>query len=204
MFRKSLSKLRNNCSSKCILPTDPEIILNYELLHQALFWVINLFKKGNRSIEWIVLAEAPLSYDDYVYNPVNEKQTQFMSFNDVANPTKRCISNKMEMIKALVDYGILIIDIYPLALPTGCYKKPNFYDPNELNDYWVEIVKKIKPLINKKNVRVVLRYKRYQDKKYQGIKDVNKFISKINNSVPGCIGSDNMPLDKILFNKLFI
>ena len=204
MFRKSLSKLRSKYSSKCILPSDPEILMTYRLLQQTLFWIIDLFKKRNRTIKWIILAEAPLSYMDYIYNPVNEEQTPFMTFKNVAGASKKCISTKMKMIKVLVDYGILIIDIYPLALPSGCYKNPNFYDPNELNDYWDGLVKKIEPVINKKDVRVVLRYKRYQNKKYQGIKDVNKFISKISNSVPRCIGSDNMPLDKTLFNKLFI
>jgi hypothetical protein len=198
MFKKSFSNLKSKSPTSCLVPSYSEILMNYLLQQQAFVWVIDLFKERNRTIKCIIIGEAPLSYMGYFYNPVNEQDTSFLRFKDVAIATKKCISSKIEMINVLIDYEILMIDLYPLALPSNCYKNPNFYDPKELYDYWDGLLTKVKPYINAQNVKIVLRYK-----KHQRDKDAPTFISKFNNNVPGCLGSKNMQIDKSQFKKLF-
>ncbi len=71
MFNNSLTNLR--------LLTNEEILLNCNLVQEAFNWVLQVFKKKGKKILYIILAEAPISYSSYFYNPFNEKDSLFIT-----------------------------------------------------------------------------------------------------------------------------
>ena len=201
MFIKSI----NNTLPIC----DKVILLNYKLIHEAFKWVIELFKKRSKKIRWIILSEAPLSYSGYFYNPVNENYSAFMQKSNIEKAiyivkgVKVSLDSKYDAILQLVDYEILIIDIYPLPLPAEYYKKTIFYDAFKLNDYWVAILKVIQPIVNK-STKITHRYKRLLNNP-DAKKFVDLFDTKFgtNNKQQQSIASKNMGIAQKEFDKLF-
>lgn len=138
--------------------TNEEILLNFNLVREAFNWVLQVFKKNEKKIRYIILAEAPISYSSYFYNPINEKDSLFITKKNVSIATNKLIESKYKMILELITHGILIIDIYPLPLPTFYYSnKVPFYEIAELDNYWNEIIKDLKCLCDN-NTKIVLRY----------------------------------------------
>jgi hypothetical protein len=104
-------------------------------------------------IKFIILAEAPISYDNYFYNPI-AKPTQFLNPNDFK------ASNKQNLIKLFQRKGIVVVDLYPFALATFIYKqgKFNFKETgyqNALEIYYSKIIRFLR--LNKKT-QIILRY----------------------------------------------
>lgn len=195
----------NSKNKQCIVIKE-EILLDFKLCREAFKWVIGNFSKRKKKIKWIILAEAPLSYSDYFYNPVNEKYSAFLSSSNIQIASKTKIKTKYEAIMKLIDHGILIIDLYPLPLPSDCYgnKGYTFYCKELVYDYWNELFADIEAIVEK-STRITRRYKKHSNNA-----DATKFVEIFNekfgtdNSLEACIGSPNMPIDQSEFNKLFV
>lgn len=184
--------------------TNEEILLNFNLVKEAFNWVLQIFNKYKKQIRYIILAEAPTSYSSYFYNPVNENSSAFLTKNNISIATNKKIDSKYKMILELVKYGILIIDLYPLPLPTMYYSnKVLLYDIAELENYWNEIIKDLNGLCDK-NTEIVLRYsnKRNTNSIKDFIDKFDKIFGTINNN-PTSIGRKDMHVDQNKLNNLF-
>lgn len=193
-----------------VIPGKSEVLLNQSLVSETFQWVIGNFTKRKKQINWIILGEAPISYSDYFYNPVNDSFSAFLLDSNIKGAIRKKtqqivkIDSKYDAIMKLIDYNILIVDVYPLPLPSNFYKKDgDFYNQTELNVYWDNIIDTIYPL-SSSNTKFAIRYKKHcNSKHFAGF--MNSFYKKHSATPlsPICLGSKNMTLDQPELDKLF-
>lgn len=169
--------------------------------HQKVQDDFNLILSRIDKIKWVIVAEAPQSHLGYIYNPDNQNESVFLRSTDL--PEHLISSKKEKLIDTLIDYGILIIDLYPLPLPSAFYADTSFYHPDDLVSYWNSIISRIGSKVSE-NPRIALRYKKFDGNKiFENFKELffEKFPS--NNENVHCFAGTNMALDKAKFSQLF-
>ena len=158
-FTNSVEKFRES------LPNKSTILKDYDDVHKAFMDNLSRLKGKGKEIRYLIVGEAPQSYVKYFYNPANEKDTAFLRKTSVLNALGKQgkKQKKSEMLEILSDYGILIVDLYPLPLDSYYYKHPNFYDRKELESYWCGIIKELSGMVSQK-CKIAVRYNKLADR----------------------------------------
>ena len=88
-----------------------KVLERYELVQNDFDKILKRIKP---KIKWIIIAEAPQSHEQYIYNLNNKSDSVFLRIKDVAIASDNLdITEKDRMIAELIKYEILIADKAP-------------------------------------------------------------------------------------------
>lgn len=193
MFDKSFENLTEQISPDHVRE-------DYGKARDAFKKAIDRFKKVPGSVKSIILGEAPVSFDDYFYNLENKKKSPFIRSGDFEEPDNNI--TKEEMINILTKAGILIVDVYPLPLPSRFYRGGVFYDLGELERYWEELCEDLKGIVDKR-AGLYRRYKGIPDsEQLKAIKSIFVEHLGIADSEIKSLASTHMGINRKEFRKL--
>ncbi len=209
-FANSLNKFRES------LPKDRTILQDYQYVQKAFEDNLDMLSGKGQKIRCLIIGEAPQSYEKYFYNPGNKKDTAFLRKRSLLNaldePARTL--NKTEMLYILASKGILIVDLYPLPLDSYYYKDISYYDSEELQNYWSDIVRKLNGLIAQDCMLAVRYNKLANTKNFNEFKDLLEEKLGIEKREPILLGSVNkrsggaksnpMEINEAEFKKLFL
>ena len=95
-----------------------------EMLYEDYLNIEDIWWKNYKKIKYInvvIVGESPLSSDQYIYNKSNKKDSNFLYRKHVEKildiiGKERKIYNKADMLKGMLEAGILVIDLFPYPL----------------------------------------------------------------------------------------
>ena len=172
--------------------------------------------KKIKSINVVIVGESPLSADQYIYNKNNKKDSNFLYRKYIENiltitGRERKIYNKADMLKGMLEAGILVIDIFPYPLNLESFVsysvlfKNNKYHRKITKEIYLQsskwhLLPKIREISNNSSTKLnyAFRYARNFN-----------FISSINENHPFLdknkltIHRDRNNLDEVKLLKLF-
>jgi hypothetical protein len=180
-IKEKLIKLYNQVINKKNLSISQNIFNDWNHVEECFFETLKKYE----SINYIILGEATVNYQNYFYNP-NSSQTSFL------NPSHFNKNSKSDLIEFLIENGILIFDLYPIPLPTFIYDNIKFNFKEEDEEYKTILGQHFKPLKDKiKNDKpeLIIRYSKiekrpeyayfieYFKEKFTSISDISKDIN---------------------------
>lgn len=186
------------------LPTEATIKSDLEKCTKAFNDNLDKLKEIGKAIRGIILGEAPQNFENYFYNSKGNKSgTAFLSPTSING-----VKDQEELIEYLNSKGVIVIDLFPLPLPTYYYTSTSFYKTDKncikvIEEYWNKIIETIKIHNNGSHESIVLgvRYKKITQSNKNGHKKMyNQFIDKLKKVIelenqPLELWSDNMPVN---------
>lgn len=189
------SSITNN-KSMPLLPS-PIQIMN-DLINCKMAFDANLLKV-TKPIRAFIIGEAPQTFSNYFYNP-NFSGSSFMRPNDLNKKFK----NYSDLVSALNCKGIVVIDLFPLPIPSAYYKNTNFFDQLELSQYWDDLFSRL-PTAEK--LTIGIRYKKIKNDHFVKYQQFQKALDFFYKPLPAIstemLGSNNMPIERDLFKAFY-
>lgn len=168
----------------------------------------NRFFNKIDEINLVLLGEAPLNSEQFIYNPELKKDSSFLRHKDLSfisaklNATNEDTNRSLSRLELMAELGILLVDLFPYPLDPKLHRKnfSNLQVTSKKNLFlksarW-HLDPKLKILKARKSrsMKVAYRYKRLIDFRTE----------YLDNFLPICIGGKAMEINKDKFYEIFI